>query len=120
MSRRRGNSEDGEIEETEQTDWEAKFRAMEALILAAESPAKQTLSTSSTTPSRNNTIISTDSTSGQGASNTIVNVNTHTDQRIFQVMTAKRMTARGFEEMIPIVQAGQKLSHIIVIEMPKS
>ena len=111
--KRSNEKEDGEQSEqdNDETDWEAKFRAMEALMLAAESPAKQNLSTSSTTPSRNNTIISTDSTSGQGASNTIVNVNTHTDQRIFQVMTAKRMTARGFEEMIPILQAGQKLSH---------
>ena len=107
--KRRSDKEEGEQSDNfEEEDWETKYHEVAAQLKAAESPAKQNLTTAS--PNRNNTSISTDSTSGQGA-NTIVNVNTHTDQRIFQVMTAKRMNSRGFEEMIPILQAGQKLSH---------
>ena len=110
MSRYRSEREEGETSDADQgVDWQAKYRQMEARLKEAEAQNLKAISVN--TPNRNNTSVSTDSTTGQSVGNTIVNVNTHTDQRIFQVITAKKMSARSFEEMIPLVQEGQKLSH---------
>jgi len=88
MSRFRGEKEERETSDFEEVDWQAKYRQMEVLLREAEAQNKKASAVN--TPNRNNTSVSTDSTAGQGAGNTIVNVNTHTDQRIFQVITVKK------------------------------
>ena len=66
----------------------------------------------SLSPSRTLTHVSAaGGNSSQGNDGMVVNVNTAVDSRVFQIITLPKMTAKNFQEMIPLLQAGQNIRH---------
>ena len=97
-------------------EWKAKFH--QTMQKIKEATEQQHRYSSIASPSRAMTQVglgNTGTSSSQGNSNNkdgvVVNVNTAVDSRTFQIITLKRMNARNFEDMIPLLQPGQNIRH---------
>lgn len=94
-------------------EWKAKFHETMQKIKEA-SEQQQHRYSSIASPSRAMTQVglgNTGTNSSTGNSNNkegvVVTVNTAVDSRTFQIITLKRMNARNFEDMIPLLQPGR-------------